>query len=127
MIKFVRYSLTCFLAFFLFTGKSVAQVENTNRQGAIKVQLLSDKASIALDDETSNNDGLLIGIKIDIEEGWHFIGQSVSTELLEPTILWDIPERYSVEKVNHPKPSFDYGGFMDTDTMEIQFFLLSHA
>ena len=49
---------------------------------------------------------------MEAKEGWHFYWAGIGTELLEPTITWDLPEGLRLEPVNHPKPRlFDYGGF----------------
>ena len=91
----------------------MAQVENADEEKAIAIQLLTNKATIALGNESPSGEALLIGVQIATEAGWHFYWAGIGTELLEPTISWNLPAGYIVEAVNHPKPSlFDYGGFM---------------
>ena len=108
----MRGFLWC-LGLVLLTTQSMAQVENTDEEKAIAIQLLTNKATIALGNESPSGEALLIGVQITTEAGWHFYWAGIGTELLEPTISWNLPEGYTVEAVNHPKPSlFDYGGFM---------------
>ena len=108
----MRGFLSC-LGLVLLTTQSMAQVENTDEEKAIAIQLLTNKATIALGNESPSGEALLIGVQIDTEAGWHFYWEGIGTNLLEPTISWNLPSGYTVEAVNHPKPSlFDYGGFM---------------
>ena len=108
----MRGFLSC-LGLVLLTTQSMAQVENTDEEKAIAIQLLTNKATIALGNESPSGESLLIGVQIATEAGWHFYWAGIGTELLEPTISWNLPAGYKVEAVNHPKPSlFDYGGFM---------------
>ena len=108
----MRGFLSC-LCLVLLTTQSIAQVENTDEEKAIAIQLLTNKATIALGNESPSGESLLIGLQITTEAGWHFYWAGIGTELLEPTISWNLPAGYTVEAVNHPKPSlFDYGGFM---------------
>ena len=108
----MRGFLSC-LCLVLLTTQSIAQVENTDEEKAIAIQVLTNKATIALGNESPSGESLLIGLQITTEAGWHFYWAGIGTELLEPTISWNLPAGYTVEAVNHPKPSlFDYGGFM---------------
>ena len=108
----MRGFLSC-LGLVLLTTQSMAQVESANEEKAIAIQLLTNKATIALGNESPSGESLLIGVQIATEAGWHFYWAGIGTELLEPTISWNLPAGYKVEAVNHPKPSlFDYGGFM---------------
>ena len=113
MFKLDMRGLLWCLGLVLLTTQSMAQVENTDEEKAIAIQLLTNKATIALGNESPSGESLLIGLQITTEAGWHFYWAGIGTELLEPTISWNLPEGYTVEAVNHPKPSlFDYGGFM---------------
>ena len=113
MFKLDMCALLWCLGLFLLTNESMAQVESANEEKAIVIQLLTNKETIALGNESPNGETLLIGIQIAAEAGWHFYWAGIGTELLEPTISWDLPEGYTLEAVNHPKPSlFDYGGFI---------------
>lgn len=113
MFKIVIKMLIWSFGLFLFIGQSLAQAENTSEAKAITIQLLSDKVEIALGNESASGDGPLIGVQIEAEAGWHFYWAGIGTELLEPTLSWNLPEGYRVEAVNHPEPRlFDYGGFM---------------
>ena len=108
----MRGFLSC-LGLVLLTTQSMAQVESANEEKAIAIQLLTNKATIALGNESPSSEALLIGVQIDTEAGWHFYWEGIGTNLVEPTISWNLPAGYTVEAVNHPKPSlFDYGGFM---------------
>ena len=108
----MRGFLSC-LCLVLLTTQSIAQVENTDEEKAIAIQVLTNKATIALGNDSPSGESLLIGLQITTEAGWHFYWAGIGTELLEPTISWNLPAGYTVEAVNHPKPSlFDYGGFM---------------
>lgn len=113
MFKIVIQMLIWSFGLFLFIGQSLALAENTSEAKAITIQLLSDKVEIALGNESASGDGPLIGVQIEAEAGWHFYWAGIGTELLEPTLSWNLPEGYRVEAVNHPEPRlFDYGGFM---------------
>lgn len=113
MFKLDMRGLLWCLGLVWFATQSMAQVENTNEEKAIAIQLLKNKATIALGNESPSGESLLIGVQIATKAGWHFYWAGIGTELLEPTISWNLPEGYTVEAVNHPKPSlFDYGGFM---------------
>ena len=113
MFKLDMRGLLWCLGLVLLTTQSMAQVENADEEKAIAIQLLTNKATIALGNESPSGEALLIGVQIATEAGWHFYWAGIGTELLEPTISWNLPSGYTVEAVNHPKPSlFDYGGFM---------------
>ena len=108
----MRGFLSC-LGLVLLTSQGMAQVESVNEEKAIAIQLLTNKATIALGNESPSGEALLIGLQIATEADWHFYWSGIGAELLEPTISWNLPAGYKVEAVNHPKPSFfDYGGFM---------------
>ena len=113
MFNFDMRGLLWCLSLVLTTTQSMAQVENSSEEKAIAIQLLTNKETIPLGDESPTVEALLIGVQITAEAGWHFYWAGIGTELLKPTISWNLPEGYTVEAVNHPKPSlFDYGGFM---------------
>lgn len=113
MVKFVTQTLIGSLGLFLLLGQSQAQAENTVKEKAISIQLLSDKAEITLANESADAEGPLLGVQIEADAGWHFYWAGIGTELLEPTLTWELPEGYSVEAVNHPEPTlFDYGGIL---------------
>lgn len=113
MYQCVIHSLFLGLALIFFTSLGLAQAENVREEKAITMQLLSNKAGIALGNESTSDESLLVGLQIEAEAGWHFYWAGIGTELLEPTISWDLPKGYTLEAVNHPRPSlFDYGGFM---------------
>lgn len=106
-------SLFLSLGLIFLSGQGMAQLETTSEERAIAIQILTDKAEIVLGKESADNEGPLIGVQIEAEMGWHFYWAGIATELLEPTISWNLPEGYSVKALNHPEPSlFDYGGFM---------------
>ena len=108
----MRGFLSC-LGLVLLTSQGMAQVESVNEEKAIAIQLLTNKATIALGNESPSGEALLIGLQIATEADWHFYWSGIGAVLLEPTISWNLPAGYKVEAVNHPKPSFfDYGGFM---------------
>ena len=106
----------CFLALIFasaFVGTSVAQSENTSETNKLSIQILTNKSEIILGEESRSDEGLLIGLEMEAESGWHFYWAGLGTELLEPTITWDLPEGMRVEALNHPEPSrFDYGAYM---------------
>ena len=108
----MRILLWC-LGLAWLTTQSMAQVENVYEKERITIKLLTNKATIAPGTESPSGEPLLIGVQIATEADWHFYWAGISTELLEPTILWNLPAGYIVEAVNHPKPSlFYYGDFM---------------
>lgn len=113
MLKFLMQSLFLSLGFVFFSAQGMAQIKNEIEEKAIAIELLSNKAEIVLEKESTSEGTLLVGVQIEAESGWHFYWAGLGTEILEPTIIWDLPEGFSVEAVNHPNPSlFDYGGFM---------------
>ena len=113
MFKQDRRVIFFCLGLIFLTNQSIAQVDSANVEKAISIHLLTNKATIASGDQTPSDEQLLIGLQIATQASWHFYWAGIGTELLEPTILWNLPEGYSVEAVHHPKPSlFDYGGFM---------------
>lgn len=96
-----------------FVGTSVAQSKNTSETNKLSIQILTNKSEIILGEESRSDEGLLIGLEMEAESGWHFYWAGLGTELLEPTITWDLPEGMRVEALNHPEPSrFDYGAYM---------------
>ena len=113
MFRLVLHSLIWCFSSVLLTIPSVAQVENANGKKAIAINLITNKEAIVLGEELPSVEAPLIGVQISTEAGWHFYWAGTSTELLEPTISWNLPEGYAVEALNHQRPSlFDYGGFM---------------
>ena len=113
MFKLDMRGLLCCLGLVWLTTQSMAQVESANEEKAIAIQLLTNKETVTSGNKSPSGESLLIGLEIITESGWHFYWAGIGTELLEPTISWNLPEGYKVEAVNHPKPSlFDYGGFM---------------
>lgn len=97
----------------LLVNTSMAQLESLGDAEAISFQLLTDKTGVVADDFSLDGEGLLIGLQVEADAGWHFYWAGLGTELLEPTIHWDLPEGFRLEAVNHPKPSrFDYGAYM---------------
>lgn len=94
-------------------GTSVAQPESTGEINRLSIQLLTNKSEIVLGNESISDEDLLIGLQMEAESGWHFYWAGLGTDLLEPTITWDLPEGMRVEALNHPEPSrFDYGAYM---------------
>ena len=113
MSSIVIRGLFCFLGVFFLATQSIAQVEDVNRGNAISFQLLTNKESIAPGNKALGSQELLIGLHAEIEDGWHFYWSGIGTELLEPTISWNLPEGYTLEAVDHPEPILlDYGGFL---------------
>ena len=113
MYKFDMRGLLLFLSLSLLSFKSMAQVESADEEQAIAIQLLTNKAAIAIQDESTSGEELLIALQISLEAGWHFYWAGNSTQLIPPTISWNLPRGYVAEAIHHPKPSlFDYGGIM---------------
>ena len=79
----IRGLLWC-LGLVLLTTQSMAQVKNANEEQAIAIQLLTNKAAIALEEESPSSEELLIGVQIATEAGWHFYWAGIGTELLSP-------------------------------------------
>ena len=113
MFKFMIQSLFMSLGFFFLSSQGMSQLQTSSGENAITIRLLTDKSEITLSNKSTSNEGPLIGVQIATDTGWHFYWAGLATELLEPTISWNLPEGYSVKALNSPEPSlFDYGGFM---------------
>lgn len=113
MFKFMIQSLFMSLGFFFLSSQGMSQLQTSSGENAITIRLLTDKSEITLSNKSTSNEGPLIGVQIAADTGWHFYWAGLATELLEPTISWNLPEGYSVIALNSPEPSlFDYGGFM---------------
>ena len=111
-ISIIR-AITCVVCLVLLMVQSFAQVDNANKEKAISIQLLANNTTLVFEDSSSSDEESLIGVQIIPEVGSHFYWAGIGTEILEPTISWNLPEGFMVEAVNHPVPSlFDYGGFM---------------
>lgn len=116
IVMFKSLICSCFLGLIFslaLVGTSVAQPESTGEINRLSIQLLTNKSEIVLGNESISDEDLLIGLQMESESGWHFYWAGLGTDLLEPTITWDLPEGMRVEALNHPKPSrFDYGAYM---------------
>ena len=109
----IRTSFLGLIFSLALVGTSVAQPESTGEINRLSIQLLTNKSEIVLGNESISDEDLLIGLQMEAESGWHFYWAGLGTDLLEPTITWDLPEGMRVEALNHPEPSrFDYGAYM---------------
>lgn len=109
----IRTSFLGLIFSLALVGTSVAQPESTGEINRLSIQLLTNKSEIVLGNESISDEDLLIGLQMEAESGWHFYWAGLGTDLLEPTITWDLPKGMRVEALNHPKPSrFDYGAYM---------------
>lgn len=109
----IRTSFLGLIFSLALVGTSVAQPESTSEINRLSIQLLTNKSEIVLGNESISDEDLLIGLQMEAESGWHFYWAGLGTDLLEPTITWNLPEGMRVEALNHPEPSrFDYGAYM---------------
>ena len=93
-------------------GPIQAQGLGDNASAAIRIQFLSEWAGLPLEFEDKDKRAQLVGLQFDLEEGWHFYWAGLSTEKLEPTLIWDLPEGFQLRALDHPEPAlYDYGGF----------------
>ena len=89
-----------------------APTPSNGESSALRVQILSEWAGVPLEFGERQRAGQLIGLQFDLDVGWHFYWAGLSTERLEPTLIWEIPEGFQLRALKHPEPAlFDYGGF----------------
>ena len=83
----------------MLSGIFTAQAEGS----LIEVQLLSERTGI-----NSRNlepqKGQLIGLKIQLEAGWHLSWDNYEGNKSEPSIQWDLPSGFTLEPIVIPKP-----------------------
>lgn len=83
----------------MLSGIFTAQAE----QSLIEVQLLSERTGIN-SGNLEPQKGQLIGLKIQLEAGWHLSWDNYGGNKSEPSIQWDLPSGFTLEPIVIPKP-----------------------
>ena len=83
----------------MLSGIFTAQAE----QSLIEVQLLSERTGIN-SGNLEPQKGQLIGLKIQLEAGWHLSWDNYEGNKSEPSIQWDLPSGFTLEPIVIPKP-----------------------
>lgn len=83
----------------MLSGIFTAQAE----QSLIEVQLLSERTGIS-SRNLEPKKGQLIGLKIQLEAGWHLSWDNYEGNKSEPSIQWDLPSGFTLEPIVIPKP-----------------------
>ena len=114
LMRAFRLCVLCVLSVLVPFGLVQAQAPTPSdaESSALRVQILSEWAGVPLEFGERQRAGQLIGLQFDLDVGWHFYWAGLSTERLEPTLIWELPKGFQVRALKHPEPAlFDYGGF----------------
>lgn len=99
----------------MLSGILTAQAE----QSLIEVQLLSERTGISLGDSEPKQ-GQLIGLKIQLEAGWHLSWDNYEGNKSEPSIQWELPSGFTLDPIVIPEPEaysfmgLESQGYQDT-------------
>ncbi len=96
-----------FLALSLFLHDAVAQQPSEYQEGKgndyVKVSLVSDREVFQPPKTTTDPVGLL-GIKFEIEPGWHIYWENSGDSGLPTEVKWNLPDTWEAGELNWPAP-----------------------
>ena len=113
------YIIQHFLRLLLCLGLLFVVLYAQSEPGRVRAQLFSE--SLALSSVNSEKEqGQLIGLRIELDPGWHLSWDNYDSKKGEPSIQWDLPIGFGLEPLSLPKPEaysfmgLESSGYKDT-------------